>query len=139
MSAPYTGGCLCGRVRYRISAEPIAARVCWCRDCQYLGGGSGTVNAGFPASAIELEGSMSDYISKADSGNVMHRRFCPACGTPLFSDTEARAHLTYVRAGTLDDPESIKPAATIWSGSAPSWASIDPNLPCVAAQPPPAT
>jgi hypothetical protein len=138
MSAPYSGGCLCGRVRYRINAEPIVTRVCWCRDCQYFGAGSGTVNAGFPSGAIELEGSMSDYVSKADSGNIMHRRFCPTCGTPLFSDAEARPHLTYVRAGTLDDPEQVRPAATIWTGSAPSWASIDANLPCVAAQPPPA-
>ena len=42
-----TGGCRCGSVRYRIDAEPLFARHCWCRDCQYIGAGSGTVNVFF--------------------------------------------------------------------------------------------
>ena len=75
--------------------------------------------------------------SVADSGNVMHRRFWSACGTPLFSEAEARPHLVFVRAGTLDDPELGRPSATIWTAAAPSWACIDPSLPRVERQPPP--
>jgi hypothetical protein len=133
-----TGGCLCRQVRYRITAAPIVTRVCWCRDCQYLAAGSGTVNVCFPTSAIAIEGETKDYRSVADSGNVMHRRFCPSCGTALFSEAEIRPHLIFVRAGTLDDPEIAKPAATIWTSSAPSWACINENLPRIERQPPPA-
>jgi hypothetical protein len=43
-----------------------------------------------------------------------------------------------VRAGTLDDPEIARPAVTIWTASAPSWACIDERLPRVDRQPPPA-
>lgn len=132
-----TGGCLCRAVRYRISAPPIITRVCWCRLCQYLGAGSGTVNTCFPSNALTLEGEIRDYPSIADSGNTMHRRFCPKCGTQLFSATEARPHLIFVRAGTLDDPEVARPSSTIWTSQAPSWACIDNDLPTVAAQPPP--
>ncbi len=83
--------------------------------CQYLAAGSATVNVCFPTSAIAIEGETKDYRSVADSGNVMHRRFCPSCGTALFSEAEIRPHLIFVRAGTLDDPELAKPAATIWT------------------------
>ena len=133
-----TGGCLCKQVRYRITAAPIVTRICWCRLCQYLASGSGTVNVCFPSNAITIEGEMKDYRSVADSGNVMHRRFCPSCGTALFSEAEIRPHLVFVRAGTLDDPEVAKPAATIWTSAAPSWACISEELPKIERQPPPA-
>jgi hypothetical protein len=133
-----TGGCLCRAVRYSINAPPIVTRACWCRVCQYVGAGSGTVNTCFPSAALEVSGELRDYRMIADSGNVSHRRFCPSCGTPLFSAQEARPHLVFVRAGTLDDPELARPSVTIWTASAPSWACIDERLPRVERQPPPA-
>jgi hypothetical protein len=132
-----TGGCLCRAVRYSIAAAPLITRVCWCRLCQYLAAGNGTVNVCFLSAAVSVEGELRDFRSVADSGNVMHRRFCPLCGTQVFSAAEARPHLTFVRAGTLDDREIARPAATIWTSQAPSWACIDGALPNTAAQPPP--
>jgi len=133
-----TGGCLCKAVRYRITAAPVQTRVCWCRLCQFLGAGSATVNVCFPSNAITIEGKLSDYRSIADSGNVMHRRFCPMCGTAMFSEAESRPHLIFVRAGTLDDSEIARPAMTIWTSQAPSWACFDAQLPQIEKQPPPA-
>jgi hypothetical protein len=136
---PTTGGCLCKAVRYSIDAAPMITRVCWCRVCQYLGAGSGTVNVCFPSATLAIEGELGDYSMVADSGNVAHRRFCLRCGTPLFSTSEARPHLVFVRAGTLDDPQIAQPAMTIWTQSAPRWACFDERLPKVAGQPPPPT
>jgi hypothetical protein len=133
-----TGGCLCKAVRYEIAAEPIAARTCWCRLCQYIGAGSATVNAAFQKSAITISGEVRDYRSVADSGSVMHRSFCPTCGTHLFSEAEPRPHLIFVRAGTLDDPEIARPLAPLWAAEAPSWACFDESIPRIEGQPPPA-
>lgn len=133
-----TGGCLCGAVRWESLEPPIVTRVCWCRDCQYIGAGSGTVNACFRTATFAVTGKTADYSSAADSGNRMHRRFCPTCGTSLFSEAEARPHLIFVRVGTFDDPNLADPAMTIWTSSAPRWAAIDAELPKVEKQPPPA-
>jgi hypothetical protein len=94
-------------VRYRINAAPIVTRMCWCRVCQYIAAGNATVNVCFPSNAITVEGEPRDFRSIADSGNVMHRRFCSNCGTHLFSEAESRPHLIFVRVGTLDDREIV--------------------------------
>ena len=133
-----TGRCLCGAIRWESAQPPIVTRVCWCRECQYIGAGSGTVNACFRTAAFKVTGTTNDYRSVADSGNQMHRRFCPSCGTPLFSEAEARPHLIFVRVGSFDDPNLAEPAMTIWTSSAPHWAQIDAALPRVEKQPPPA-
>ena len=134
---PVTGGCLCGRVRFRIDARPLAMRMCWCRLCQYLAVGNASVNLVFPSNAIRIEGELKDYPSVAESGRRMHRRFCPNCGTQLFSEAEERPHLIIVRNGALDDTALLKPDATIWTAQAPDWAWIDETLPQHAGQPPP--
>lgn len=131
-----TGGCLCGQVRYRLSAEPLVSRLCWCKDCQHIAGNA-TANAIFPTSAIETTGVLHDYTSAADSGNQVRRRFCPQCGCHLFAESTGRAGFTVVRLGTLDDPSSVRPTANIWSASAPAWACLDPALERIEGQPVP--
>ena len=131
-----TGQCLCGAVRYRISAEPIAARVCWCRACQHIAA-NGTVNMVVPSSGLEVRGKLSEYLSTADSGNEMRRRFCPTCGSHMFANSSSRPQLTVVRVGTLDDPSSVRPAVNIWAHRAPTWACLDDTLERVDGQPTP--
>jgi hypothetical protein len=38
-------------IRYKMDAERITARDCWCRDCQFIDACSGTVNVFFPSLA----------------------------------------------------------------------------------------
>ena len=108
-----TGGCLCGAVRFEISADaPLGARHCWCRVCQYLGAGSGAVGALFLKDAVTVSGPLTDFVIRADSGSVMHRRFCARCGTPIFSEAEPRPQHIFVRAGALDNPNLAAPTAS---------------------------
>jgi hypothetical protein len=138
MNSPkiFTGGCLCGQVRFRLAAEPGPSRICWCRDCQRISS-NGTVNAVFPSEALEISGVPAAYQKAADSGNMVTRRFCPACGTQLFSDSTGRPGLTVVRLGTLDEPSAIRPTANIWSASGPDWACLDKSLDRFEGAPPP--
>jgi hypothetical protein len=134
--ADIQGGCLCGAVRFRSTAAPIAARYCWCRLCQHIAAGSATVNVVFPSDAVTVEGQTQVYENVADSGNHMRRRFCPTCGSHLFSEAQSRPHLIIIRAGALDDPNGVRPAAAIWTAQAPTWACIDPDVEAFDGPPP---
>src|SRR5882724_266758 len=135
MATLVTGRCFCGAVRFQFDEPPVATRACWCRDCQYLSSGNASVNAIFRTASFQMTGEVGEYVSTADSGSVMRRRFCPKCGTPLFSDALGEPDLMVVRAGALDDPEIGRPAGFIWTASAPSWGFIDPDLPGCEGQP----
>lgn len=129
MTELVTGRCFCGAVRFSFDHLPVATRACWCRDCQYLSSGNTSINAIFRTAGLELTGETREYVSEADSGIVMRRRFCGRCGTPLFSEAQDCPDLMVVRAGALDEPAIGSPAGFIWTASAPSWALMDPTLP----------
>lgn len=131
-----TGSCLCGAVRFTLTTDPLAARICWCRDCQHLAA-NGTVNLLVAADALSISGALSEHSKSADSGNQVTRQFCPRCGTHIFSMSSARPQLRVLRAGNLDDPSSIQPTVNIWAASAPDWACLDPSLERVDGQPVP--
>ena len=95
------------------------------------------MNVVFPAEAVRVEGEVRWFESIADSGNRMARGFCPECGTPVFSKSDARPQFLIVRAGALDDPDLLAPQGTIWTNTAPEWACFDPDLPQFEGQPPP--
>jgi len=132
------GGCLCGAVRYSATEKPLVVRACWCRMCQYIAAGSATINLAFKRDAVTIRGEPTDLPGIADSGNHMHRLFCPTCGVHLFSEAEERPHLIIVRAGTLDDTSIAVPDAVIWTKEAPAGAHLSPDIPHFPGQAPPA-
>ena len=123
-----TGGCRCGAIRYTLEAEPIAVRMCWCRDCQYWACGNAAVNIIVPRAAVAVQGAPRHWDSLADSGHHMRRSFCGDCGTQVFSEAEENTQFMVIRVGTLDDAAGLQPQVAIWTDSAPSWAHIDPAL-----------
>ncbi len=129
-----SGQCLCGAVRFTLTAEPLVVRQCWCRDCQHLAA-NGTVNLMVPVEALMVEGALTEFVRVADSGNAITCSFCPTCGSHLFARSDARPQFRIVRAGNLRDPSSIRPSVHIWTDSAPAWACLEPSLECVPGQP----
>jgi hypothetical protein len=122
-----TGRCLCGAVSFKLATEPLATRICWCRDCQHLSA-NGMVNLLVEADGLTVAGALSEYTKTADSGNQVTRQFCTVCGTHLMAKSAARPQFRVLRAGNLDDPSSVPPNMNIWAASAPTWACLDPAL-----------
>src|SRR5689334_19778419 len=100
----YTGGCLCGAVRYRIDGDPLPGRqiLCHCEDCQKHTGTAFVSGMAFPAEAIQITGELSVFTMAGGSGEPMNRRFCTICGSPIVIDKEGTGR-KLIMAGTLDD------------------------------------
>jgi hypothetical protein len=100
------GGCLCGAVRYRVSAHPNHVVICFCRFCQKATGSDHMVEPLFDVSEFEItkgEPSVFTLISEG-SGKPVHVHFCPTCGTKLRLTFDRFPTSTGVYAGTFDNP-----------------------------------
>ena len=123
-----TGECLCGAIKDTLLDDPLVARTCWCRLCQYIGSGNATVNGIFKKSDVEIFGNVKSVAVMPDSGFLKHHHFCPECGTQIGGTTTRTDEIFIVRLGILDEPD-IAPEATIWTSTAPSWACIADDIP----------
>ena len=124
-----TGKCLCGQASYKVSGDAVATAICHCRSCQRQSGSALSIIIGFPADAIVQKGQLKTYHDTADSGATVYRRFCPECGSPLFSVMADAPQVMFIKAGTLDDVSTLKPQFQIWCKSAQPWVELDPALP----------
>ncbi len=120
----FTGGCLCGSIKYKIEGLPSSAGTCFCRTCQYISGGAPSHSILFRKSDVHIEGESVVYWMKSDEGNEVGRHFCGKCGTPLFSESEAISGFISIKVGSLDDPSLFNPSLIIWQDSAQPWHQI---------------
>ncbi|MEE1877029.1 GFA family protein [Altererythrobacter litoralis] len=119
-----TGGCLCGQVRYELTADPLMCLTCHCKNCQRQAGSAYSIIVGVPEGALKVEGEVKTFNDKGDSGGTVQRQFCPDCGSPLFSLVEASPGLVWVKAGTLDDTSAIKPSLHVYTKSKQDWVEL---------------
>ena len=127
------GGCLCGAVQYEWRGASASASYCHCPDCRKATGGPYTVGVGVDAAGLTIcSGKAKGHTKIADSGNQITREFCPECGSPLFTRAEVCPDRVWIKAGSLDAPELIKPTYQSWIGMAVPWAYLDKDLPSFA-------
>jgi hypothetical protein len=86
MAVPFSGGCICGAVRYECLAEPVVSGFCHCRDCQRETGSAFGTTLFVPRNAVTIVGEVKYYDGKGDSGNIVSRGFCPTCGARLWGN-----------------------------------------------------
>ena len=55
MPTPYTGGCGCGAIRYRVTAEPLISYLCHCTECQRRTSSAFGLNMQIPAESLVIE------------------------------------------------------------------------------------
>jgi hypothetical protein len=119
------GGCLCGQVHYAAEAEPVFVGLCHCSHCQKSTGSAFRVAVAIPTAALSVQGTLKTFDDRGDSGKILHRRFCPDCGSSIVNEGDAMPGVSIVGAGTLDDSRWVEPTLEIYCDSAQSWVRLD--------------
>ena len=132
----FTGGCLCGALRYEAEGAPLYAGLCFCTDCQKASGSGFIPFLGLAAGAVRFTGESRPSVSKTASGGDATRNFCAACGSLVFGGERGRSDSFTIYAGSLDDPSLFEPKVAIFARSRPAWAEIPAGLKVFDALPP---
>ena len=145
MSENFEGGCRCGAVRYRVTAEKLPnVYACHCRDCQTWSGSAFSLQMILPENQLEVTGEPTIFeLTSATSGRTSRQRGCPACFTRVFNTNSSRPGSVALRAGSLDRSDELKVVAHIWTKrkmagivipeGVPSWPESAPPADFVAA------
>ena len=129
MTAPFSGGCACGSIRYVCARSPVAMLNCHCLDCQRSSGAPFASGFIVLASDVEITGTPKTYSVRAGSGSLATRSFCSDCGTPLFTRGEAAPEYISIRFPTLDRPSEFQPMLDILTSSAQPWVCLSQEIP----------
>jgi len=127
------GGCTCGAVRYRMNSKPLIVHCCHCRWCQRESGSAFALNAMIEADRVELlqgDPERTTIPTLSGKGQIVFR--CPTCRIALWSHyAGAGEAISFVRVGTLDEPDRLPPDIHIFTASKQPWVVLPPGVPAV--------
>jgi hypothetical protein len=120
------GGCTCRAVRYRLARAPLIVHCCHCRWCQRETGTAFALNALIETSALLLLcGGPEFVLTPTESGKGQQIARCPACRVAVWSHYAGLGELlSFVRVGTLDEPDRCPPDVHIYTESKQPWVVI---------------
>jgi hypothetical protein len=132
-SYPIEGGCDCGVLRYRMETQPLIVHCCHCRWCQRESGASFALNAMIEADRVvhlKTEPEITDTPSNSGKGQNIAR--CPRCLIAVWSTyAGAGPVLRFVRVGTLDSPDLLRPDIHIFTATKQPWIELPSDVPSV--------
>jgi len=130
---PIEGGCDCRKIRYRMMSSPLFVHCCHCRWCQRESGASFALNAMIEADRVTLLAGAPEIVdTPSASGKGQKILRCPACRIALWSHyAGAGTAVSFVRVGTLDNPDLLPPDIHIFTSSKQPWVVLPPGVPAV--------
>ncbi len=130
---PLEGGCDCRRVRYRMTSAPLIVHCCHCRWCQRESGSAFALNAMIESDRVDLLGEAPEIVDTPSASGLGQRiARCPHCRIAVWSHyAGAGPAVSFVRVGTLDDPDRLPPEIHIFTASKQPWVILPSGVPAV--------
>jgi hypothetical protein len=122
----HEGGCLCGKLRFRVTAPALDSGYCHCRMCQRNSGAPVVAWVTFAIGGFSwTAGRAHSYASSARA----RREFCADCGSYLVFTSDDFPQEVTVNTASLDDPGAFPPRLHIFTASRIPWFCTDDTLP----------
>ena len=123
---PISGGCTCRAVRFAMASAPLIVHCCHCRWCQRETGTAFALNAMIESERVQLlAGAPELVLTPSNSGRGQKIARCAQCRVAVWSHyAGAGDRLSFVRVGTLDDPDMFAPDVHIFTESKQPWVVI---------------
>ena len=123
--AEHSGGCLCGTIRFRMTADPLWVAYCHCESCRRHTGSVVATFAGFAESAVSFsEGTPAVF----ESSPHVWRSFCGRCGSPISYRSTRFPGEVHFYIGVMDRPEQYLPQAHVHHGERVPWFDTKDDL-----------
>ena len=123
------GGCLCGSIRYRVTAPSLCVSHCHCNSCRRAAGAAFITWMTLKSEDIAFtDGKVTEFQSSPGAW----RGFCAGCGTSLTYRHADHPEEIDLAAATLDDQTAVAPDDHIWTGSMVPWLEFADTLPRLA-------
>jgi hypothetical protein len=132
-AASFEGRCTCGAIRYRMISKPLFVHCCHCRWCQRETGTAFALNAMIEADRVLLlQGEPEGIDTPSASGKGQKIFRCAVCRVAVWSNyAGAGSAVRFVRVGTLEEPDRLKPDIHIFTSSKQPWVVLPPDTPAV--------
>ena len=126
---PLTGACLCGGVRFEVTAPLHSASYCHCMRCQRRTGTAASAQARIVPGSLRVTAG-EELLRSFEPEGGWPKVFCVRCGGQLWSQSPDDTELRSVRLGTFDTDPGIRPSFRQFTAYAASWEPIpDDDLP----------
>jgi hypothetical protein len=124
-----TGGCDCRHIRYRLESLPLFVHCCHCRWCQRETGSAFVLNAMIETNRVTRLGAEPEIVdTPSASGKGQKIARCQKCRIAVWSHyAGAGTLLSFVRVGTLDEPDCLPPDIHIYTESKQPWVVLPSN------------
>lgn len=124
----YHGSCLCGRLTYTLTSQPLKSTICHCLTCRKWTGSAFIAGLVFPLSSLKPSPDSKPYIKQyldtSASGNELRRTFCTECGSTMYTEVPCYDVVSVTRGGLEGGEGMMAPDTEYWTCRKEGWVDV---------------
>jgi hypothetical protein len=124
----FTGGCLCGGIRFEVEPPTKWCAHCHCSLCRRAHGAGYITWFGVARDQFRIDDS-EQLLTWYRSTSAARRGFCSRCGSTLFFEGDRWPDERHIVLAVMDGPIDREPQAHVFFDSGAPWIRVSDDLP----------